>query len=171
MADSIHHKFDEYYQNINDTIKIATILDPRVKCSIYAIGDETNNAICLLRSKMAHYSTTATLISPNLTELSPEISSLNQSNARSYLRNLANQFRPTVIVQSDVSDELERYLAIPIDENCDPLKWWKVHNRLDPETARAILCLKSWITEKIGEKINNVDIEDIDIDDEMDYEW
>ncbi|CAG8674964.1 9208_t:CDS:1, partial [Dentiscutata heterogama] len=41
---------------------------------------------------MAHYLTTATLVLLNLTELSPEGLSLNQSNARSYLRNLANQF-------------------------------------------------------------------------------
>ncbi|CAG8771692.1 17586_t:CDS:1, partial [Racocetra fulgida] len=72
---------------------------PRVKCSVFAIGDKTNNAIFLLRSKMCHYSTTATLVLPNLIELSPESSSLNQSNAHSYLRNLANQFRSTTTVQ------------------------------------------------------------------------
>ncbi|CAG8769118.1 28203_t:CDS:1, partial [Dentiscutata erythropus] len=51
---------------------------------------------------MVHYSTTATLVSLNLTELSLESSSLNQSNAHSYLRNLVNQFHPTTTIQSDV---------------------------------------------------------------------
>ncbi|CAG8708375.1 7361_t:CDS:2, partial [Scutellospora calospora] len=125
-------------------------------CSVYEFGDETNNAIFLLRSKMIHYSTTTTQNTPNQTELSPESISFNQSNARAYLRNLANQFRPTIPTQPNINNELERYLAIPIDENY-------------PETARALLCLKSWISEKIGENINNVDIEDIDdIDYEMD---
>ncbi|CAG8508467.1 14690_t:CDS:2 [Cetraspora pellucida] len=157
-------------------------------------GDETNNAIFLLCSKIVHYSTIATVISPNLTELSPESMLFNQNNARTYLRNLANQFHPTTIIQPNINNELERYLVIPIDENflsimaydfltiqassvlCEEvfliagLTILKVHNRLDPKTAQAILCLKSWITEQIGENMKNINIEDIDIDNEMDYE-
>ncbi|CAG8580642.1 19477_t:CDS:2, partial [Dentiscutata erythropus] len=71
--DSICYEFDEYYLNISNTTKIATILDPYIKYSVFAIGDKTNNAIFLLNSKIVYYSTTATLVSPNLTELSPEI--------------------------------------------------------------------------------------------------
>lgn len=41
----------------------------------------------------------------------------------------------------------------------------KVRNRLNPETARALLCLKSWITEKIGED-NNIDDQPNSDDDE-----
>ncbi|EXX63972.1 hypothetical protein RirG_147230 [Rhizophagus irregularis DAOM 197198w] len=33
----------------------------------------------------------------------------------------------------------------------------KVRNRLNPEIAYALLCLKSWITEKIGEDNNKDD--------------
>ncbi|CAG8442869.1 5380_t:CDS:2, partial [Scutellospora calospora] len=163
MADLICHKFNEYYLNINDTIKITTILDPHVKCSVYEFGDETNNAIFLLCSKMIYYSTTTTQNTLNQTELSLESILFNQSNARTYLRNLANQFCLTIPTQPNINNELERYLAIPIDENCNLLEW------LDSKTARALLCLKSWISEKIGENINNVNIEDIDdIDYEMD---
>ncbi|CAG8548938.1 195_t:CDS:2 [Cetraspora pellucida] len=208
IADSICYKFDEYYRNINNTIKIATILDPHVKCSVYTFGEETNNAILLLRNKMTHYSTNTTNNTPNLTELSSDNLIFNQSNARTYLRNLANQFRPTTSIQPNINNELERYLAIPTDKNCDPLEWWKVYkiqfpilsamahdyltiqatsvlceqvfsiagltiskvrNRLDPETAWALLCLKSWIVEKIGKGINNANVEDIDIDDEINY--
>ncbi|CAG8569969.1 4636_t:CDS:1 [Cetraspora pellucida] len=157
---------------------------------------------------MTHYSTNTTNGTPNLIEPSPDNLIFNQSNARAYLRNLANQFRPTTSIQPNINDELERYLAILTNENYDPLEWWKVykiqfpvlsamahdyltiqatsvpceqvfsitgltiskvHNRLDPETARALLCLKSWIVEKIGEGINNADVEDIDIDDEINY--
>ncbi|CAG8544819.1 23490_t:CDS:1, partial [Cetraspora pellucida] len=77
MTDLIWHKFDEYYLHINNTIKIATILDPCVKCSVYTFGDKTNNAIFLLYSKMIHYSTTTILNTPNQTELLPKSISFN----------------------------------------------------------------------------------------------
>ncbi|CAG8652674.1 10472_t:CDS:1, partial [Scutellospora calospora] len=93
---SIRYKFNEYYLNINDTIKITTILDPHVKYSVYKFGDETNNAIFLLRSKIIHYSTTTTQNTSNQTELSPESISFNQNNTHTYLRNLANQFCLTI---------------------------------------------------------------------------
>ena len=90
---------------------------------------------------------------------------------------------------SNVSDELDRYLALQVDENVKPLRWWKAHehefpalakisrdylsiqatsvaceqafsvagntitktrNRLNPETARATLCAKSWIENGVG---------------------
>ena len=36
----------------------------------------------------------------------------------------------------------------------------KSRNRLDPETSRALLCLKSWTFEKIGRKYELSDEED-----------
>ncbi|CAG8474806.1 16161_t:CDS:2, partial [Cetraspora pellucida] len=183
IADSIHHKFDEYYLNINNTIKIATILDPRVKRSVYTSEEETNNAIFLLCNKMTHYSTNTTNGIPNLIELSSDNLIFNQSNAHAYLRNFANQFCLTTSIQPNINNELERYLAILINKNCDSLECVlckqvfsiaeltisKVHNQLDSETAWALLCLKSWIVEKIDESINNADVEDINIDDEINY--
>jgi len=83
---------------------------------------------------------------------------------------------------------MERYLAIPLEDQVDPLLWWQVRqeefpilsqiardylciqatsvaseqafsvagltisplrNRLDAETARVTLCLKSWIRKAI----------------------
>ncbi|CAG8467307.1 21448_t:CDS:2 [Dentiscutata erythropus] len=133
MADSIYHKFDKYYLNINDTTKIATILDPHIKCSVFAIGDETNNTIFLLHSKIVHYSTTATLVLLNLIELFLESLLLNQSNAHSYLRNFANQFCPTTTIQPNIRNELERYFAIPINENCDLWKDIDIDDKMDYE--------------------------------------
>jgi hypothetical protein len=128
----------------------------------------------------------------------------NRLDACAHLKSLVDKFRPTT--QSVSSDELERYLSLPQDDNCDPLIWWnsyqktfpilsamakdylaiqatsvsceqafsiagltisKVRNRLNPETARALLCLKSWISEKICE--DNEDDQpdsDDDIDDD-----
>jgi len=124
-----------------------------------------------------------------------------------HLKSLVDKFHPTT--QSVSSNELERYLSLPQDENCDPLIWWnsyqktfpilsamakdylaiqatsvsceqafsiagltisKVRNRLNPETARALLCLKSWISEKICEdnEDDQPDSDDDTDDDEID---
>jgi hypothetical protein len=87
-----------------------------------------------------------------------------------------------------LKNEMERYLAVPLEDHVDPLLWWQVRqeefpilsrvardylciqatsvaseqafsvagqtisplrNRLDAETARVTLCLKSWIREAI----------------------
>lgn len=42
----------------------------------------------------------------------------------------------------------------------------KVQNRLEPETSRALLYLKSWISEKIGEDNNEDDQPNSDDDDD-----
>ena len=86
------------------------------------------------------------------------------------------------------SSELDRYLALPVDEEIEPLLWWQAHasefpilcemardyltiqatsvafeqafsvaantitktrNRLLPETVRACLCMKSWLTNNL----------------------
>ena len=94
------------------------------------------------------------------------------------------------IASAPLISELNCYLALPIDEETEPLLWWQAHakeypivsnmaqdyltiqatsvaseqafsvagntisktrNRLLPETARACLCMKSWIINKIGD--------------------
>ena len=105
-------------------------------------------------------------------------------SSHDYFLNLLNQSN----VRQEMScDELNRYLNSPVDNNADPLIWWKTHekdypvlsqmakdyltiqatsvpserafsisgltisktrNRLDPETARAIICMNSWVSVK-----------------------
>jgi hypothetical protein len=105
-------------------------------------------------------------------------------SSRDYFLNLLNQNN---FCQEMSCDELNRYLNFPVDNNVDPLVWWKIHekdypvlsqmakdyltiqatsvpserafsisgltisktrNRLDPETARAIICVKNWVSVK-----------------------
>ncbi|CAG8825563.1 1962_t:CDS:1, partial [Cetraspora pellucida] len=73
--------------------------------------------------KIIYYLTTTTLNTPNQTELLPESILVNQTNDYVYLRNLVNQFCPTIFIQSNVNNELKRYFVIPIDKNCNSLDW------------------------------------------------
>jgi hypothetical protein len=195
VADSIFYKLNEYWKIINDTTLISTVLDPRIKCSTF-ISEENTRAINIIKTKMNDYNENN---NNNIVDIerphepSNQLQTFNRLDARAHLRSLAVKFCSTT--QSVSSNELERYLSLPQDEDCDPLIWWKsyqktfpilsamakdylaiqstsvsceqafsiagltiskVRNRLNPETARALLCLKSWITEKIGED-NNID--------------
>ncbi len=90
IADSIHHKFDESYSTININTWIITILDSHVKCSIFKLGDETNNAISLIHNKMDHYTTTVT------DSKFFEHITFNRIDAHAHLRIIANQFSSIV---------------------------------------------------------------------------
>lgn len=203
VADSILQKLNEYWEIIDNTTIIATVLDPRTKCSTFTL-EENTRAIDIIKRKMNHYTQNNNDNIVNVAQQHnlPQLQTFNRLDARAHLKSLVDKFRPTT--QSVSSNELERYLSLPHDDNCDPLMWWnsykknfpilseiakdylaiqatsvcceqafsiagltisKVRNRLNPETARALLCLKSWITEKIGEDNKEDDQPDSDDDD------
>ncbi len=185
IANSIFYKLDEYWKITDNITTIATILDPRIKCSVFT-QEEITKAINIIKKEMELYTVDISpLNNATTSSLSPIIS--NGIDAYNYLQNLANQFRS---IQSVINRELEKYLDLPEDNNCVPLMWWKSHkklfpilstmaqnyltiqssfvsceqsfsfasltnfklqNQFDQETTRALLCLKSWISEKIGE--------------------
>ena len=177
MADSIRHKLEEYWQILDESTTISTILNPCSKLLTFLSENQKNSAINLLRSKMRLYTSTQS----NLNE-----STSNIINARSFFENLIMQQNE----RQPVEGELERYLALPLTQS-EPLVWWsqyvdkfpvlskmacnylaiqgtsipceqafsvashtltKIRNRLNPETARASLCLKSWMEQNIGIK-------------------
>jgi len=99
-----------------------------------------------------------------------------------------SEITPTNFIIDSGTSELDRYLALPNEEEIEPLLWWQAHvnefpvisemakdfltiqatsvaaeqafsiaghtitktrNRLLPETARACLCTKSWISNNL----------------------
>ena len=54
VADSILHKLNEYWEIINNTTIVATILDPRSKCSTFTL-EENTRAIDIIKKKMNDY--------------------------------------------------------------------------------------------------------------------
>lgn len=208
VADSILYKLEQYIELLDETVMIATLLDPSTKSSIFT-SEETTRAITAVKQKQIHYNsrlTSSDINNNNINNISttttvsqvsqPRIIN-NRNDARTHIRNLANQFLPTN--NTLTNDEVEKYLSLPKEDECNPLMWWctykktfpslsdmakdylavqstsvpceqsfsvagltitKSRNRLDPETSRALLCLKSWTSEKIGRKYELSDEED-----------
>src|SRR5207248_4670219 len=54
VADSILHKLKEYWKIIDNTTIVATVLDPRTKCSTFT-SEENTRAIDIIKKKMNDY--------------------------------------------------------------------------------------------------------------------
>ena len=188
LAASINQKLEDYWTIIDDATTIASILDPRNKISLFELGEQMTKAINALQNQFSLYSTQ---------RLQSQIFPQNSTSPRNYFHQLKKRRLGIQATQTSTSSnsefaEIERYLALPQDENVDPLLWWRAHsnefpilsliardhlaiqatsvaceqafsvagntisktrNRLHSETARASLCTKSWIDNKIGEQI------------------
>ncbi|GET00712.1 zinc finger BED domain-containing protein RICESLEEPER 2-like [Rhizophagus clarus] len=168
MATSIFEKIDEYWAIMDKYSITSAILDPRNKLSIFADELELRQHI---QNIYKIYKERSSSFRPLLVSSSPASTSKNFS-----------------ITESEKS-ELDRYLALPNEEEIEPLLWWHAHanefpiisdmardflsiqatsvaseqafsvagntitktrNRLHPETARACLCVKSWITNNLA---------------------
>jgi hypothetical protein len=191
IANSTHHKLEEYWPFLDTSSQISSILDPRCKLSAFKEGEREDVKNLILQLSLNYEVPLDTL------------NNKNNNNARDYFFNL-RQKNSTIntttsnIVNSSTNDsqpsllsELNRYLTAPLELNIDPLQWWNIQkseypilnniardflsvqatsvaseqafsiagqvispqrNRLDPQTARAILCLKSWMQNKIISK-------------------
>ena len=185
MANAIYQKLESYWPILDETSQISSLLDPRVKLSAFRDENEKQRAINLILN-LRGYSFTS----------QPKIisSTNNLTNTRNYFRQLRENSNnvsfssetPIHQENKELSDELEKYLALPLEDQVDPLLWWQVkqreypklsliardylsiqatsvaseqafsivgqtvsalRNRIEGESARAVLCLKSWIHE------------------------
>ncbi|CAJ0643724.1 15364_t:CDS:2 [Entrophospora sp. SA101] len=176
VANSILYKLEQYFKLPDEAKMIASLLDPSTKSTTFTTDEITR---------------TVTAIKP------PSQIIKNRIDARTHIRSLASQFLPTN--NTHTNDEVEKYLLLAKENECNPLMWWctyketfpflselakdylaiqstsvpceqsfsvtgltisKLRNRLDPETSRGLLCLKSWISEKIGQEYELSDEED-----------
>lgn len=186
MASAILQKIDKYWQIMDHSSIISAILDPRNKLTNFSRGNH-QMACEHIRTKFETYQRH----SPNTQSPGRRLSSSStttNTTRRFFTQRRRNQTTPQIAPTHSVS-ELDRYLALPIDDETEPLLWWQAHvkeypvlsnmardyltiqatsvpseeafsiagntisktrNRLSPETARACLCLKSWIINKIG---------------------
>ncbi len=84
MADSIHKKLNDYWQILDTSTTISTILNPSSKLLTFSFGDQRDTAINQLRSKMVLYTPSQDLSNSN------DIVSKDTS-ARSFFENLIMQ--------------------------------------------------------------------------------
>jgi hypothetical protein len=204
VAGSILRKLNEYSEIIDETSQLAALLDPCNKRSAFT-RDTMTAAITALRNKTTIYTL------PDLATLSINMdntTSFSRINARAHLRSLTVSNQTTEdLTEFTIADEVNQYVALPENDFCEPLLWWKAHekefpiiaqiahdylavqatsvpseqafsvagltitklrNRLTPQTARACMCLKSWIKEEVGKEneygITDFNIEDIEED-------
>ena len=129
LADSINQKLDEYWKILDDTTTIATILDLRNKITLFELGEPTTKAIDTLKEQFFLY-----YIQEPRSQTS--IPKENNTSGREYFHQLKKQrLGETTETLQETSPsnnpdfaEIERYLALPCDENVEVLLWWQAHS-------------------------------------------
>ena len=131
LADSINQKVEEYWMILDDATTIATILDPRNKITLFELGEPTTKAIDTLKEQFFLYY----IQEPRSQTFIPKE---NNTSGREYFHQLKKQRlgEATRTAQTSTSSpsynpdfaEIDRYLALPCDENVEVLLWWKAHS-------------------------------------------
>jgi hypothetical protein len=178
MAASISRRIKDYWVIMDDASTVSAVLDPRSKLSVFP--DESKADVC------SHIKSIYELYKGrerSSTDLAPPTPIRKKRQYFSQLRQNTSEIS-TPELEIEAKTELENYLEQPLNEEADPLPWWKTHqnefpilnkmardyltiqatsvaseqafsvagntitktrNRLLPETARACLCMKSWL--------------------------
>ena len=122
LASSINQKLDDYWAILDNATTIASILDPRNKTSLFEPGELVTKAVDTLQRQFSLYSTQR---SPS------QIHNENSTSPRDYFHQLKKRRLGTETQTSTTNSdfiEIERYLALPCDENVNPLLWWQAHS-------------------------------------------
>ncbi|CAG8810487.1 17682_t:CDS:2, partial [Cetraspora pellucida] len=145
VANAIYQKLDSYWPILDETSQVSSLLDPRIKLTAFKSMDKKTKTINLI-SNLNGYS--SEISKPTTT------SSNNLSNTRNYFRQLRSS---DTLLQEDnsdfslpmmnrIRDELERYLALPLEDEVDPLIWWQAKQRKYSRLsliARDYLCIQA----------------------------
>ncbi|CAG8600367.1 7255_t:CDS:2 [Paraglomus occultum] len=172
VASAIRTKLDEYWTTVDSTTYIGTILDPRYKLSVFE-ESQRPTIMQLLQDKHDEYSPSIVTPAPARQSNRDYFRNLVNNNANpSQSPSLANQVELylTTMAEEDADPLLwwkcnsERYpvlarisrdyfavqaTSVPCEQVFSVAKHTasEVRNRIDPQTARAILCLKSWLVD------------------------
>lgn len=130
MAASILEKIRQYWKVVDSSTIVATILDLHTKLTLFETGEESTNAVNAIKNHFAEY---------NVSPLPISLFSTNQETVsnREYFHRLKRRRLAISDSQTERSErrsrssgiyeELDRYLALPCDDNVEPLLWWKAH--------------------------------------------
>src|SRR2546429_1331035 len=134
LASSVYQKINEYWNIINQQTLIPTVLDPRYKLSLFEDGTSATEATFAVTSILANYYN-ITAPENHETEEKDETPRQYFQRLKKQRLNYDNTSRRSSMASSVsnlASDELDRYLALQIDENVKPLLWWKAHEHEFP---------------------------------------
>ena len=126
LADSINHKINEYWTIIDDTTTVAALLDLRNKNSVFEVGEQMTKAINALKEQLSLYITQETRSQP----FCSQNTSKSSSSPREYFHQLKKrrlgataETSQTSTLTNSIFAELDRYLALPCDDNVNSLLW------------------------------------------------
>ena len=178
IASAILEKLSQYWNlHLDQSSIISSLLDPRHKCSIFHENTK-EAAIKALQDIFILYSPSNTP-SPSRPKISSREYFLNLLNSNNYLHNCEeeelNQYfnspcdsgidplvwwklheRDYPILSCIAKDYLSIQATSVSSERAfsvSGLTITKIRNRLDPETARATICMKYWVSGNIGENV------------------
>ncbi|CAJ0852784.1 11414_t:CDS:2 [Entrophospora sp. SA101] len=123
VANSILYKLEQYFKLPDEAKMIASLLDPSTKSTTFTTDEITR---------------TVTAIKP------PSQIIKNRIDARTHIRSLASQFLPTN--NTHTNDEVEKYLLLAKENECNPLMWWCTYKETFPflsELAKDYLAIQS----------------------------
>ncbi|GES95167.1 zinc finger BED domain-containing protein 1-like isoform X1 [Rhizophagus clarus] len=123
LASSVNQKIGEYWNIINQQTLVSTVLDPRYKLSLFEVGASAAEAVSAVTSLLANYHHVTIPKNHDVNEsetphqyfqrLKKRRLNYNETSRRSSITS-------SVSSVSNVSDELDRYLALQVDENKPP---------------------------------------------------
>ncbi len=132
LASSILQKIDQYWEVVDSSTLVAAVLDPRTKLTLFSTGEESTNAIITVKRCFTEYHTPMSqpaVINHNNGEVRSTCEYFHQLKRR----RLNNDTAPSITrTSTGIYEELNRYLALPCDDNVAPLLWWQAHFREFP---------------------------------------
>ncbi|POG72301.1 hypothetical protein GLOIN_2v1170152 [Rhizophagus irregularis DAOM 181602=DAOM 197198] len=135
VADAIYQKISNYWPIMSESSQISSLLDPRVKFSAFEDEIEKVNAKNLVLNLTEYSSALSPLAETTTGETGDDI-----VETRNFFRNLRNNtvmlVNNNTLASRTLDHEMERYLAIPLEDQVDPLLWWQVRREEFPILSR-----------------------------------
>ncbi|GES82795.1 zinc finger BED domain-containing protein RICESLEEPER 2-like [Rhizophagus clarus] len=131
VASSILQKIDQYWEVVDSSTLASTVLDPHTKLTLFSTGKESTNAINAVKRRFSEYHTPMSqpaVINHDNGEVASTRDYFHQLKRRRLNNSTLNITRPS----SGIYEEIDRYLALPYDDNVAPLLWWQAHFREFP---------------------------------------
>ena len=144
MAQLIYQKLTDYWPILDKSSQISSLLDLRVKLSAFKNDSEIEEVKDLILGLNGYSSTSASTLA------STTISTNDIISARNYFQQLRdsinNNNNTSTSLTINIQGELTRYLAMPLEDQIDPLIWWQAQQQGFPilsQIARDYLCIQA----------------------------
>jgi hypothetical protein len=142
LCRKIKEKLDIYWELIDSTTYISTILDPRYKFSLFDTNEMKNQAKQIIKNAAENYN--ATIISNSIQNEKIHSSSETSTNLLFFQKLRRKRFQeqglePASTSLNLIEKELNCYELTRCGENIDPLEWWKV-NQIEYPVLSKLAC-------------------------------